>query len=40
MWRKRHQNAPMGKVLAHIERHRDGSAFALVQASGITGGQA
>lgn len=40
MWRERHQGAPMGKVLAHIEQHRDGNAFAMVQASGITGGLA
>jgi superfamily I DNA and/or RNA helicase len=40
MWRDRHQNSPMGKVLAHIEQNRDGSLFAMVQASSITRGQA
>lgn len=40
MWRERHQGSPLGRVLAHIEQHRDSSAFAMVQASGITGGQA
>jgi serine/threonine protein kinase len=40
MWRDRHQASPMGRVLAHIEAHRDGSDFAVVRASGITGGQA
>jgi len=39
MWRDRHQGSPMGRVLAHIEQHRDDSAFAMVQASGICGGQ-
>lgn len=38
MWRDRHQGAPLGRVLAHIEGHRDGEAFATVQASGIPGG--
>lgn len=40
MWRDRHQNSPMGKVLAHIEQNRDGSLFAMAQASSITRGQA
>lgn len=40
MWRERHQGSSMGRVLAHIEQHRDGSAFALVQASSIAGGKA
>jgi serine/threonine protein kinase len=40
MWRERHQGSSMGRVLAHIEQHRDGSAFAMVQASGISEGQA
>lgn len=40
MWRERHQGSPLGKVLAHIEHNRDGSRFAMVQASGISGGQA
>lgn len=40
MWRERHQGSALGKVLAHIEQHRDGSGFAMVQASGIAGGQA
>lgn len=37
MWRERHQQSPMGRVLAHIEEHRDGRAFAMVQASQIEG---
>ncbi len=37
MWRERHQQSPIGRVLAHIEEHRDGQAFAMVQASQIEG---
>lgn len=39
MWRERNQEAPMGRVLAYIEQHRDGNAFAIVETSGITGGR-
>ncbi|PBJ10758.1 AAA domain-containing protein [Pseudomonas sp. ACN5] len=39
MWRERNQEAPLGRVLAYIEQHRDGSAFAVVETSGITGGR-
>ena len=37
MWRERHQRWPMGRVLAHIEAHRDDKAFAMVQASALEG---
>lgn len=37
MWRERHQRSPMGRVLAHIEAHRDDKAFAMVQASALEG---
>ncbi|WP_218831878.1 AAA domain-containing protein [Bordetella genomosp. 10] len=37
MWRERHQRSPMGRVLAHIESHRDDKAFAIVQASAMGG---
>lgn len=40
MWRERHQASPLGRVLAHIEQHRDSSRYALVQASGIAEAQA
>lgn len=35
MWRERHQRSPMGRVLAHIETHRDGKAFTMVQAAAL-----
>ncbi len=37
MWRERHQRSPMGRVLAHIEAHRDDKAFTMVQASALEG---
>ncbi len=37
MWRERHMRSPMGRVLAHIEAHRDDKAFAMVQASALEG---
>lgn len=37
MWRERHQRSPMGRVLAHIEAHRDDKAFAMVQAAALEG---
>ncbi|MCA8171411.1 AAA domain-containing protein [Burkholderia gladioli] len=40
MWRERHQRSPMGRVLAHIETHRDNKAFAMVQASALEGSAA
>ncbi len=39
MWRERHQASPLGRVLAHIEQHRDAGRYALVQASSIEEGQ-
>lgn len=33
MWRERNQRFPMGRVLAHIEAHRDDKTFAMVQSS-------
>ena len=35
MWRERNQTSPIGKVLAHIDNHRDGKSFDIVNASGI-----
>lgn len=35
MWRERHQRSPMGRVLAHIETHRDDKAFSMVPASAM-----
>jgi serine/threonine protein kinase len=40
MWRERNQTSPMGKVLAHIEQHRDGRSFDIVNALSITRSQA
>ncbi|WP_375576646.1 AAA domain-containing protein [Paracidovorax oryzae] len=40
MWRERHQRSPMGRVLAHIEAHRDDKAFTMVQASALEGSPA
>ncbi|BEU98623.1 AAA family ATPase (plasmid) [Acidovorax sp. DW039] len=40
MWRDRHQRSPMGRVLAHIEAHRDDKAFTMVQASALEGSPA
>ena len=40
MWRERHQASALGRVLTHIEQHRDGSTFTMVQASAISGAQA
>ena len=40
LWRQRHQASPLGRVLAHIEQHRDASRYALVQASDIAEAQA
>lgn len=37
MWRERHQRSPMGRVLAHIEAHRDDKAFTMVQAAALEG---
>jgi len=39
MWRERNQRSPMGRVLAHIETHRDDKRFAIVPASHAGGGQ-
>jgi serine/threonine protein kinase len=37
MWRERHQRSAMGRVLAHIEAHRDDKAFRMVKASALEG---
>jgi serine/threonine protein kinase len=37
MWRERNQRSPMGRVLAHLESHRDDKAFSIVDASHTTG---
>ncbi|ECC8938494.1 hypothetical protein DOQ97_21205 [Salmonella enterica subsp. enterica] len=39
MWRERHQTSALGRVLNHIETHRDGNNFNLVQALAIEEGQ-
>ena len=39
MWREKHQTSALGRVLAYIEKHRDGNNFNLVQALGIEDGQ-
>jgi hypothetical protein len=40
MWRERHHASPLGRVLAHIEQHRDPRRYALVPADGIVEVQA
>ncbi|MGE8158984.1 AAA domain-containing protein [Paraburkholderia sp. NPDC080076] len=40
MWRERHQASALGRVLAYIEQHRDGTAYNVIEVSAISGERA